>query len=258
MPDNLLVYLDSINRLEAIQQDLSHSDLSGNCKISLERTTVALEDARSKLQQAFRNWLTNISERKDEENSPGIVSDHDEKIPVALQTVVNFYLNSSANFSALISDWIEIRSNFLAASCESLFMQSQAFEKDPSGYQPGSHPLPLAFSHARSLLHSEELFMAKVWPSSAIGPTFLQSAQIVRDLALSTVECITGKMKKALARREYADQVFLFNVLGASYTETCKDHHELESESQSQPQSDSESSLSIQVLLPSLKYFVTD
>ena len=184
-----------------------------------------------KLQAAFRSWLTN-----DESTTP-------EDLTAALQTVVNFSLNSSTHFSALISDWIEIRSNYLAASCEPLFVQSQSFEKDPSGYQPGSHPLPAAFAQARSLLQSEEVFMANVWPTTAVGPTFLRSAQIVRDLAVTTVESIASKMKKALSRREYADQVYLFNVLGACYTAV---HVEGTGDS-----------LAIQVLLPSLKYFIT-
>ena len=226
--ESLLVYLDSITRLETILQDLSYSDLA-HCKISIERASSAILDARQKLQSAFRSWLT--SETKTPETT------------VALQTVVNFSLNSPNHFSALISDWIEIRSNYLAASCEPLFVQSQSFEKDPSGYQPGTHPLPSAFAHARTLLQTEELFMTNVWPTTAIGPTFLRSAQIVRDLAVTTVESITSKMKKALNRREYADQVYLFNVLGASYLSV---HEE-----------GSTDSLAIQVLLPSLKYFIT-
>lgn len=227
--ESLLVYLDSVSRLEAILQDLTHSDLA-HCKISIERASAAVTDARQKLQNAFRSWITTESANSD--------------VTSALQTVVNFSLNSPTHFSALISDWIEIRSNILAASCEPLFVQSQSFEKDPSGYQPGSHPLPEAFAHARSLLQSEEVLMAAVWPTTAIGPTFLRSAQIVRDLAVTTVESITSKMKKALARREYADQVYLFNVLGASYTAV----HSSEG---------SQDSLAIQVLLPSLKYFIT-
>jgi hypothetical protein len=55
--ESLLVYLDSISRLEAILQDLTHSDLS-HCKISIERATAAATDARQKLQAAFRSWLS--------------------------------------------------------------------------------------------------------------------------------------------------------------------------------------------------------
>lgn len=232
MIDNLVVYLDSMNRLEAIHQDLIHSDLGSHCKISLERTRTALNDAINKLQVAFRSWLTNDASES-------------ASIPPALQTIVNFALNSPEHFSALIADWIEIRSNYLASSCESLFAQAQSFEKSPAGYQSGNHPLPAAFAHARTLLHTEELFMSKVWPTTAIGPTFLRSAQIVRDLALSTVEAITGKMKKALNRREYADQAYLFNVVGASYIAVTD------------TEENDENSLAKQVLLPSLKYFVT-
>lgn len=232
--ESLLVYLDSISRLEAILQDLTHSE-SSHCKISLERAAAAVTEARQKLQVAFRSWLST------DESTPSLSPSID--LTVALQTVVNFSLNSSTHFSSLISDWIEIRSNYLASSCEPLFVQSRAFEKDPSGYQAGSHPLPAAFAHARTLLQSEEVFMASVWPTTAVGPTFLRSAQIVRDLAVTTVESITGKMKKALTRREYSDQVYLFNVLGACYTAV---HSE-----------GSGDSLAIQVLLPSLKYFIT-
>jgi exocyst complex component 7 len=231
--ESLLVYLDSISRLEAILQDLTHSDLS-HCKISIERATAAATDARQKLQAAFRSWLSS-----DTASSAVTASE----LSMALQTVINFSLNFPTHFSALISDWIEIRSNYLATSCEPLFVQAQSFAKDPCGYQPGSHPLPEAFAHSRTLLQSEEAFMATVWPTTAVGPTFLRSAQIVRDLAVTTVESITSKMKKALTRREYADQVYLFNVLGACYTAV---HSE-----------GSQDSLAIQVLIPSLKYFIT-
>ena len=252
--DNLLVYLDSITRLESINHELAHSEL-GYCKISLERTATTISDARGKVEAAFQSWLGDAKTQ----GTSALISGSNESIPEVsskpdidldylaqlLQTIVNFSLNSPSHFSALIIDWIEIRSNYLAASCEALFAQAQAFEKDPNGYRPGSHPLPRAFEHARSLLQAEELFMSKVWPTTAIGPTFLRSAQIARDLAVSTVEAITGKMKKALVRREYADQVYLFNVLGQSYTSVF---------SATGP---SDSSLAVQVLVPSLKYFVT-
>lgn len=239
MIDNLLVYLDSIERLEAINQELTLSELGGHFKMSLERTNAALQDARSKLQLAFKNWLIESYQTTKKTSS----EEEDETISTALKTIINFSMNSPTQFSALIADWIDIRSNYLASSCESLFAQAQAFEKDPSGYRQGSHSLPAAFSNALSLLHSEEIFISKVWPVTAIGPTFLRSAQILRDLALSTVESITGRMKKALARREYADQMFLFNVLGASYPSESSDI--------------SPDSLAKQVLLPSLKYFAT-
>lgn len=255
MMDNLLVYLDSITRLESISHDLGHSDLS-HCKISLDRTTATVADARGKVEAAFRSWLGEV---RTQGSIVSEIAGSNESIPEAaaassptvdldflaqsLQTVVNFSLNSPTHFSALVADWIEIRSNYLAASCETFFAQAQSFEKDPNGYQPGSHPLPRAFEHARTLLQAEELFMSKVWPTTAVGPTFLRSAQIVRDLALSTVEGITGKMKKALVRREYADQVYLFNVLGQSYLSVCG--------------TEPSTSLAVQVLVPSLKYFVT-
>lgn len=255
MIDNLMVYLDSITRLEAIHHDLTHSELA-HCKISLERITAAISDARSKVEAAFRSWLTEAklgfigctvadsgSNESIPESSQGAPETLDT-IAQALQIIVNFSLNSPAHFSALIADWIEIRSNYLAGSCETLFVQAQSFEKADGKWIEGSHPLPRAFQHARSLLQAEELFMSKVWPTTAIGPTFLRSAQIVRDLAVSTVEGITGKMKKALSRREYVDQVYLFNVLGHSYTSV---HVE----------TTNESSLAVQVLLPSLKFFVT-
>lgn len=256
--ENLLVYLDSITRLEAIHHELTHSDLS-HCKISIERASAAITDSRAKIESAFRNWLNEAKVQAGplvlqatEIGSNESISDATNKSSVdldslaqSLQTIVNFSLNSPGHFSALISDWIEIRSNFLASSCETLFAQAQAFEKDPNNYRSSSHPLPRAFDHARSLLQAEELFMTKVWPTTAVGPTFLRSAQIVRDLALSTVEGITGKMKKALNRREYVDQVYLFNVLSKSYTAVFTQAESVEA------------SLAVQVLVPSLKYFVT-
>ena len=254
MLDNLLLYLDSITRLEAIHHDLAHSELS-HCKISLEKTSAAISDARGKVEAAFRAWLSDvkfqgtlqISEMGSNESIPEATPKPSidlDNMAQSLQTIVNFSLNSPAHFSALIADWIEIRSNYLAGSCETLFAQAQAFEKDPNGYQLGSHPLPRAFEHARTLLEAEQLFMSKVWPTTAIGPTFLRSAQIVRDLAVSTVEGITRKMKKALGRREYVDQVYLFNVLGQSYTSVFTTNS-------------SETSLAVQVMVPSLKFFVT-
>ena len=253
MIDNLMVYLDSITRLEAIHHDLTHSELA-HCNISLERITAAISDARSKVEASFRSWLTeaklqctggSVAESGSNESIPESTQTPEtlDTIAQALQIIVNFSLNSPAHFSALIADWIEIRSNYLAGSCETLFVQAQSFEKADGKWIEGSHPLPRAFQHARSLLQAEELFMSKVWPTTAIGPTFLRSAQIVRDLAVSTVEGITGKMKKALSRREYVDQVYLFNVLGHSYTSVHL--------------GDDSSSLAVQVLVPSLKFFVT-
>lgn len=244
MIDNLTLYLDSIRRLEAIQLDLSSS---GNCKISLERATGALTDAHSKLQGAFKTWTESSTSFKGEDvyfNSGDNQDNGDigsDSVASALRTIVDFSMNSPNLFSSLIADWIEIRSNYLAASCETLFAQAQSFKKDPSGYLPGSHPLPNAFAHAQNLLRLEEVFMSKVWPVTAVGPTFLRSAQIVRDLALSTVESITGSMKKALSRREYSDQMYLFNVLGSSLNSFIS----------------SDESLANQVLLPSLKFFTT-
>lgn len=227
--DTLLVYLDATTRLESIHNDLVHSELA-HCKISLDRASAAISDSREKLHVAYRAWLSE--------------DDSNDSIVQALKTIVDYSLPSPAYFSALITDWIEIRSNYLAASCEALFAAAQNFEKDPAGYQPGTHPLPEAYNQARSLLQNEQVFITKIWPTTAVGPTFLRSAQIVRDLAVSTVENITGKMKKALVRREYADQVYLFNVLGSCYGFVNST-------------SESSGSLAVQVLLPSLKFFIT-
>lgn len=259
--DNLLIYLDSMSRLGAILGDLNGSGL-GHCRISLERAATALQDARQKVDQAFRDWLA---------------KEPDSSTAEALQIIVDYALNSSNDhFSALVVDWIEVRSNLLAASLESFFSQAQTYEKDGStnnntnnntntsnnnntnnnnsyycnGQNDSCHPLPIAYSQARELLSKEESFIAQVWPTTAVGPTFLRSAQIVRDLALSTVEVITGKMKKALARREYADQVYLFSVLGASVCAALASHA-------FSTDNAADLSLADQVLLPSLKYFAT-
>lgn len=47
--------------------------------------------------------------------------------------------------------------------------------------------------------------------------TFNRSAQIVRDLAVTSVETMISKMKKTLARREYADQVYLVDATDSAY-----------------------------------------
>ena len=153
MIDNLMVYLDSITRLEAIHHDLTHSELA-HCKISLERITVAISDACSKVEAAFRSWLTEAklgctgctvadcgSNESIPESSQGTPETLDT-IAQALQIIVNFSLNSPAHFSGLIADWVEIRSNYLAGSCETLFVQAQSFEKADGKWIEGSHPLP--------------------------------------------------------------------------------------------------------------------
>jgi len=243
--DNLTVYLDSIGRLEMIHKDLISSDLA-YCKISIEKAKSAIDEAHSKVQLAFKNWLNDDSNSTDTDIAilnPEIIS--------ALQRIVEFSLSSPNMFSTLISDWIETRSNYLAATCESQFVLAQTFEKDSGSYKRGSHPLPAAYDLARRLLEVEEALMGKVWPGTAAGPTFLRSAQIVRDLAVSTVEVICAKMKKALTRREYADQVFLFQVIGACYRAVYP------SKNSNDPAFGNSDSFAVQVLLPSLKFFIT-
>ncbi len=56
-------------------------------------------------------------------------------------------------------------------------------------------------------VHSEALFSS----------ILTRSAQIVRDLAVTSVEAIVGRMKKSLARREYADQVYLIDASDSAY-----------------------------------------
>ena len=262
--DNLALYLDSLNRLELIRQDLNNSDLNF-CKISIERAEGAISDAHSKLQVAFKNWLVEIQSPKYEglnnETATATTTKNETKnetVIFCLKTIVDFSSNSNSsvnNFSSLLNDWVEIRSDYLAASCEPLFNQSQIFEKDPNTYKLNSHPLPAAFKLARRLLLAEEQFISKVWPSTVAGPTFLRSAQIVRDLAVSTVESITGKMKKALAKREYSDQVYLFPLIGQSYLSVFNNENN-NPEIEYNSNNNSPPSFAIQVLLPSLKYFI--
>lgn len=258
--DNLEVYLDSLNGLESIHKELVASDL-GHCRMSIEKAKSAIDDARRKLQNAFKDWLSETHEPED--NSTNEQETHEPNIAVlspetiaALHRIVEFSLASPELFSSLISDWIETRSNYLAGICEASFSAAQAFEKDSGTYRRGTHPLPLAYDLARRLLEAEEVLMAKVWPGTAAGPTFLRSAQIVRDLAITTVESICSKMKRAVARREYADQVFLFEVI-------ARCHRAVHANTQSGNEggdtlSSSSESFAVQILLPSLKFFTTN
>lgn len=54
-------------------------------------------------------------------------------------------------------------------------------------------------------------------PEDLVTATFTRSAQIVRDLAVTSIEAIVGRMKKSLLRREYADQVYLVDATDSAY-----------------------------------------
>lgn len=150
--DTLLVYLDAIGRLESLVGSLASPELS-HCKISLERATSALSEARSKLQGAFHDWLAESSRlsllemqqaAEDETSSELIVASVDQETITALGTVCSFNVGNPHAFSDLVVTWVEIRSNFLASACEPFFGAAQ------SG---GSGKLlPKAYKIARKIL----------------------------------------------------------------------------------------------------------
>jgi hypothetical protein len=61
------------------------------------------------------------------------------------------------------------------------------------------------------------MLIGQVQSEALISSLFARSAQIVRDLAVSSVEVIIGRMKKSLVRREYADQVYLVDAADSVY-----------------------------------------
>lgn len=240
--ENLFVYLESMARLDSIVKNLSSSDLA-YCKISIERANSALRDAQTKLQAAFHDWLVNCSQLRSSDDGNLIPAPLTPEMIAALSGIVNFFAGDSVKFAALIATWIDVRSNFLASSCEPLFVAAQNFEKK-AGYVRGSHPLAKAYQSAKLLLENELVIGNQILPETAINPTFMRSAQIIRDLAVASVEVIVSKMKKAFARREYADQVYLIDAAESAYRAIGD---------QTQPNKN----LPLQVLIPSVKMFST-
>lgn len=258
--DSLTLYLDSINNLDSIYRNMSTKHHLSYCKISLERISLALTDGKSKLLAAFHDWLqeesstlAHLDDVTTDNTSPisnSNISINTPQTLVALNIISSHCLASPSQFSSIINTWIDLRSNYLASSCEPLFLSSQSYNPTTNTTKP-SHPLPKAFRLAHQLLETEQVIMSQVLPSTAVGPTFLRSAQILRDLAVSTVEIIISKMKKSLNRREYLDQIYLLEVMSGAYSAVFN-----ASKGPSEDPSDT-LSFAVQILQPSVKLLVT-
>lgn len=95
---------------------------------------------------------------------------------------------------------------------------------------------------------NEEMLMSQILPATVVGPTFFRSAQITRDLAVATVEAITARMKRAAARREYADQMCLLDVVEGAHAAILPPGGMTAT---------AQSSLPLQALQPSVKFLST-
>lgn len=146
--DNLTVYLDAIVRLDGIVRELSVSDLA-HCKISVERASVARNDAHGKIHRAFHDWLLQQSAPPPD---PFALPPASVETVAPLATIARFFLPDVTQFGAVIATWVEVRSNFLASACEPFFLAAQNFDKQGASYVRGSHPLIRAMQVAFQLL----------------------------------------------------------------------------------------------------------
>jgi hypothetical protein len=232
--ETLLVYLDSMTKVAELINALQTPALD-HCKMSLERAQSALHEAQNKTQTLFHDLHQSLSSKPLFHETANV---HDTETLHALKTIADYFKNDRVQFKALQSIWIEVRSNTLAARCEPFFaaalstarkehapsatqpasasamaspVSSRSAKSAASAFPPSSCPLGDAMREAIEALLEEDQLAHEILSSKVAAAIIPRSTQILRDLAMSTVESILSAMKKACARREYADQVYLLS-----------------------------------------------
>lgn len=161
------------------------------------------------LTSKYKEWLVEAGAGEDDARD-----EPSSEITEKLARMASFASHDKEMMSDLLGYYSEVRSNYMMTNLHAFFRNIDAPVKGT--YQHGSHPFIIALREFFKMAQRESVFAARVLPPATIPDTVRRSAKHPADLVNMSAEAVAAKVSKALAKHEFVDQIWIFDIVEAS------------------------------------------
>lgn len=137
-----------------------------------------------------------------------------EAVAGKLRQIAVFAQTSPETLSQILGYYGEVRANYMMKSLQGLFQSAGGSVR--GAYQRGSHPFILAVREFFKMAQREETsFSPRILPAAAAPDATRRAIKHPADLVRMSAEALGAKVSKAAGRREFVDQIWVFDVIEA-------------------------------------------
>lgn len=208
-------YLESMLQIAQARTEMSSAGLKF-CRRTYDRLEKLLDTAFALLLGRYREWLAPCSVPIDAtrlltgESGERPVNGIEPEVAMELYLIAAHAQADATVKSKLLGIYVEVRSQYLLQSTGALIRGIETSERR-TVFAKHSHPFSTAVRAIVEMVAQEETMAHKVLVASEIAHALKMTIRPTIGLFGDTLETLGQRVRKAIAQREFADQIVVFD-----------------------------------------------